>query len=278
MNPHLNASDAFVVGWLPGSEGGGVADVLVADANGDARYDFNGRLSFSWPSDGMGNPINAPDDEGVLYPFGYGLTYADNSEFTELSEESGVDQNARAFNGSIVDRGRTTPAFLSYLGDSSNANLPIMANALDSIGGGISIRGVDYRAQEDAREITWSGNGSASFSLRAHRPIDLTSFDDLDQLAITVDWKLGLDETDNVQLGMACGEGCGANVDVSEQLRDLPQDEWITSSIAVSCFVEEGLTPENVTRAFSLTGDTAMDITVHSVSIETTENTTISCQ
>ena len=278
VNPHLNASDAFVVGWLPGSEGGGVADVLVADENGDARHDFNGRLSFSWPSDGMGNPINSPEDEGVLFPFGYGLTYADRAEFTELSEESGVDQNARAFDGSIVDRGRTAPAFLAYLGDSSNANLPIMANALDSIGGGISIRGVDYRAQEDARELTWSGNGAASFGLRAHRPIDLTSFGDLDDLAITVDWQLGLDDGDNVEIGMACGEGCGATVDVSEQLRELPQGEWTTSSIAVSCFVEEGLTPENVTRAFSLTGDTAMDITVHSVSIEATENTTISCQ
>ncbi|MAF57141.1 MAG: hypothetical protein CMK03_04315, partial [Ponticaulis sp.] len=97
-------------------------------------------------------------------------------------------------------------------------------------------------------------------------------------LAITVDWQLGLDDGDNVEIGMACGEGCGATVDVSEQLRELPQGEWTTSSIAVSCFVEEGLTPENVTRAFSLTGDTAMEITVHSVSIEATENTTISCQ
>lgn len=278
VNPHLNASDAFVVGWLPGSEGGGIADVLIADEKGSPRHDFAGRLSFSWPSDGKGNPINAPEDEGVLYPFGYGLTYANSTEFTELSEESGVDQNARAFNGSIIDRGRTAPAFLAYLGDSSNGNLPIMANALDSIGGGISIRGVDYRAQEDARELKWSGNGAASFGLRAHRPVDLTAFGDLDDLAISVDWRLNLDDGDNVEIGMACGEGCGASMDVSEQLLELPQGQWLTSSIAVSCFVEDGLTPENVTRAFSLSGDTAMDITVHSVSVTTTQNTTISCQ
>ena len=29
VNREINASDAFVVAWLPGSEGGGVADVLV---------------------------------------------------------------------------------------------------------------------------------------------------------------------------------------------------------------------------------------------------------
>ncbi len=49
-NKELNASDAFVVAWLPGSEGQGVADVLFADTEGKARYDFQGKLSFSWPT------------------------------------------------------------------------------------------------------------------------------------------------------------------------------------------------------------------------------------
>ncbi|MEK9655864.1 MAG: glycoside hydrolase family 3 C-terminal domain-containing protein, partial [Halieaceae bacterium] len=34
VNAELNASDAFVVAWLPGSEGAGIADVLIADSNG----------------------------------------------------------------------------------------------------------------------------------------------------------------------------------------------------------------------------------------------------
>ena len=47
---NINNSDAFVVAWLPGTEGGGVADVLVADSKGKPRYDFTGRLSFDWPA------------------------------------------------------------------------------------------------------------------------------------------------------------------------------------------------------------------------------------
>src|SRR3546814_19713442 len=48
-NDLINLSDAFVAGWLPGSEGKGVADVLFAGADGKPAHDFRGTLSFAWP-------------------------------------------------------------------------------------------------------------------------------------------------------------------------------------------------------------------------------------
>ena len=47
VNKELNQSDAFVAAWLPGSEGGGISDLLFQR---DTSYDFTGRLSFSWPN------------------------------------------------------------------------------------------------------------------------------------------------------------------------------------------------------------------------------------
>src|ERR1700680_2207867 len=47
VNPEINASDAFVAAWLPGSEGEGVADVLFGTPKGTAKgeaIDFTGRL------------------------------------------------------------------------------------------------------------------------------------------------------------------------------------------------------------------------------------------
>ena len=64
----IDLSDAFVVAWLPGSEGAGIADVLVADNNGQARYDFTGKLPFAWPA----------DDAAAIdtrYKLGFGLSY-----------------------------------------------------------------------------------------------------------------------------------------------------------------------------------------------------------
>ncbi len=76
VTPEMNASDAFVAAWLPGSEGAGIADVLFTDANGEVVYDFKGTLPFSWPATANQHPINIGDDEyNPLFPFGYGLTY-----------------------------------------------------------------------------------------------------------------------------------------------------------------------------------------------------------
>jgi len=44
VNPELNASDAFVAAWLPGSEGSGIADVLFTKKDGSIPYDFKGKL------------------------------------------------------------------------------------------------------------------------------------------------------------------------------------------------------------------------------------------
>ena len=70
VNEELEASDAFVAAWLPGSEGQGVADVLFGD------HAPTGRLSFTWPRSADQHPINVGDEEyDPLFEFGYGLSY-----------------------------------------------------------------------------------------------------------------------------------------------------------------------------------------------------------
>ncbi len=66
----LDLADAVVAAWLPGTEGRGVADVLLG------AYAPTGKLSFSWPRSMDQIPINVGDNPyDPLFPFGYGLTY-----------------------------------------------------------------------------------------------------------------------------------------------------------------------------------------------------------
>jgi beta-glucosidase len=79
VNPEIDASDAFVAAWLPGSEGGGVADLLIGDGRGAPRYDFRGTLSFAWPAS-AGAPASGAAARAARMPApkfarGYGLNY-----------------------------------------------------------------------------------------------------------------------------------------------------------------------------------------------------------
>jgi beta-glucosidase len=65
-----------VVAWLPGTEGGGIADVLFRRKDGQVDYGFTGKLSYSWPGDRTGNTLNRNDpDYHPLFAYGFGLTY-----------------------------------------------------------------------------------------------------------------------------------------------------------------------------------------------------------
>lgn len=77
LGNYLEAFDAFVACWLPGSEAGsGIADVLFGD------YDFVGKLPVTWPKNvfglGMNSNRNDYDPSVVLYPFGHGLHYRED--------------------------------------------------------------------------------------------------------------------------------------------------------------------------------------------------------
>ena len=70
---------AIVEAWLPGSEGGGVADVLYG-----GTYNFTGTLTHTWPATAAQIPINAgpvysDEQHGTggtpMFAYGFGLKY-----------------------------------------------------------------------------------------------------------------------------------------------------------------------------------------------------------
>jgi beta-glucosidase len=65
----IEASQAFIAAWLPGSEGAGVADILFG------KVKPSGKLPHTWPASADQIPINAGDGKKPLFELGYGLTY-----------------------------------------------------------------------------------------------------------------------------------------------------------------------------------------------------------
>ncbi len=65
----MDASDALVAAWLPGTEGQGVADVLFGD------FKPTGRLPRPWPRDnnGLATAGGNPSGNAVQFPYGFSL-------------------------------------------------------------------------------------------------------------------------------------------------------------------------------------------------------------
>lgn len=69
----LESSDAFVAAWLPGTEGQGVADVLLGDVKP------TGKLPRSWPKETVTQLAQTNSPGKPLFPFGFGLSYNANN-------------------------------------------------------------------------------------------------------------------------------------------------------------------------------------------------------
>jgi beta-glucosidase len=66
----LADSSAFVAAWLPGTEAGGIADMLFGASKPV------GKLPFTWFESADDIPVHSRSAaKGVLFPLGYGLTY-----------------------------------------------------------------------------------------------------------------------------------------------------------------------------------------------------------
>lgn len=272
VNPHINRADAFVVGWLPGTQGAGIADVLAADQNGNPVYNFEGRLSFSWPSDGSGQPIAAESESGVQFPFGYGLNYQSQAaEMALLSEDAGVDAPNGAFTGKIVTQGAAQAPFSMFLGDSSNWKTPAEDFLSASLGKVLTSKGIDYRAQEDARQLTWQGNGRGLLSLQTQRQTDLSALGRVSELSLSLHYRLDERPSEQVLWAVGCGDNCGAKLNITQQLARSPLGKWQKLEVPLSCFTKAGLNPRSVNAPLLLETNGSLQLSLTQLAINKAE-------
>lgn len=265
-NPEINQSDAFVAAWLPGSEGGGVADVLIGDAQGAARHDFSGKLSFSWPKDARGEPLNVGQPGyDPLFAYGYGLTYASRANMAPLSEESGV-----VATGSIVDRyfvdGRFVGPWSLMLRDAGGEFRLGEEMAGASPRNGVTSRAADGRAQESARTLTFGPQGGQASIVAA--PVDLVRQAN-GEMALSMRYRVDQAATGPVTFGVG-----GGLVDVSSVFAQ-GVGEWRTIKVRLSCLRDAGANLSAVNEPFALVTAAPFAITVEDIQLASNEGDAI---
>lgn len=268
VNMELNASDAFVAAWLPGSEGRGIADVLLAKPDGEVNYDFQGRLSFSWPRYVTQTGVDTyKGQNSPLFPYGYGLTYDDQTEIANNLNEDGIDPNYGDLEESWLFVSRERSPWSFYLQDLGSE--PVLVTGNSATSGDINnllFHSVDRSTQEDARRLVWAGHQASEVSLVAGTNQD---FSDYFEEGSVLTFLLKVDQypTQEVDLSLNCEEGCSGIVSLAEMMKSQELSVWNDIFVDLNCFAADKSDLENLTEMFVLGTEGTLDISLSDIKV-----------
>ncbi len=256
VNRLLNLSNAFVATWLPGTEGGGVADVLFASPAGSGHYNFSGTLARPWP--GVPCPdVGAGSAKPARWLFapGYGLRYPSKREIPTLPTYPAVDACADASVLSVFHT-LAVPPFALYLADGnpahgareigSDMNADIDWPTSHPV---LRLRTVQVNTQQDAKSVTWLGTGS--FFAQSAQPRNLMSLVSA-HAALQFDVVITAPAKEPVKVYMGCGHGCVRNVDLTHTFAGYANGARHTVSIPLQCFIRHGADLSHVDVPFGV--------------------------
>ena len=251
-NPEINAADAFVAGWLPGSQGAGVADVLVAGRDGTTARPFTGTLPFAWPSDAR-SPVEKPQ-----FAVGYGLKYGANTTVPQLSEELGVDIAAALNVENFFSGGRARAPWVLSVTDAGGKR-PVESAPVASPGGMIAARSVDVRAQEDGKAFVWAG--PATLELTGPYADLLRQLNN--SFALRIDWRI--DAAGGTPVNLALG---GKAFDITDMVRAAAKGQVSTIKVPLRCFADAGANLRQVDNAVTVQADKGFAATLLNTNVE----------
>ena len=267
INQELNHSDAFMVIWQPGTEGGGVADVIFKAADGKIQHDVKGRLTFSWPKRPDQGPLNIGDEHyDPLFPYGYGLGYGDLDTLGDDLPEEGIAVQETTNVLEVFNRRPMTPWHIELEGGKNdravmNGNIAQVSTLTATV--------VDREVQEDARRVVWNGTGTGLVALSTENRQVLIDYLN-ERGVLEFDIKVDKAPTADVILRIGCGPSCNSDLPITDKINAIANTGWRRLTVDLACFPDVGsnfglvLPPEEffhlVLEPFTLVTDGELDI------------------
>ena len=275
MNRELNAADAFVAAWLPGSEGAGIADVVLRGRDGKTQHDFHGKLSYSWPKRADQNDNNAGQKHyDPLFPFGFGLRYADKGELAELSEDPGIDPDAARTNLWFDNGVATTGSTLRLVGADGKA-MDIVHPHATTTDGSLSMTAINTTIQEGARQFVFKGDGVVE--VRSNTPVDLGRETNGDMFVVATVRVDALPAGATAAIGAGCGAGCEGEVKIGDTLAKLPKGEWTRLGVQLKCLRVAGADTGKLDMPLFVRGSNGVQLALSKVVASTDFDHKVEC-
>ncbi len=311
VNKELNRSDAFVAAWLPGSEGGGIADVIFAAKKGEGkynddddgnryrnkrRYDFTGTLAFSWPAEDCQTPLNVGQQFGALFPYYFGLTYRDDVMLGMLDETSGdLGCGLRGGGGGggggiatepleVFVQGGNIDPWVLQMGDPSNwggtavdLSDPNNVTALMNVSAGPRVDSPTF--QSGGIMVTWTGGAGQFYSQGdGGAGEDLTSYVNAPNSALVFNVRSNAAPTGTVTTRIDCVFPCGGSLDLTPAYTAISDDgEWHELAIPLSCFETAGTDFMSVNTPFLVFTEGAWEADFATIRFEPDHAANVTC-
>jgi beta-glucosidase len=268
VNPEMNASDAFVAAWLPGSEGEGIADVLFRRADGTTAYDFTGRLGFSWPRTAMPVTFAASGRvQGALFERGAGLSLGSRSTVSALAEDPQIPAEWQSPAGSLFHAGHVVAPWTLFVADAGSQVHVTTARQASPHGALTVVLGADGIG------ATWSESQGGLLTISG-RAVDLRAAASRGG-ALELRYRVDRAPDKIVHLGMLCADDlCGSStarpsLDLTQTFKSAAHGEWRTLSVPLTCLTAADADLKDVEAPFALATGGRFGVTIADVRLVT---------
>lgn len=248
-NDLINLSSSFVAAWLPGTEGKGITDVLVAGEGGKPAHDFRGRLTFPWPAGACPNADSTPQ-----FPLDSGLRYGDTKTLGRLPEDATASCGEATALG-IFKQSDIAPFTLQMEAGGATQAVGNDMNATQrwpQAKPALQVATVQVNTQQDAKEVTWLA--PARFFARNPSKNNLAAMATA-RGVVQFDVVVKQAPAKPVQFTLGCGGGCGASLDLTATFSGDAVGRKQTVKVPLACFGKLGADLTGVDTPFSITAD-----------------------
>ena len=248
-NDLLNLSSSFVAAWLPGTEGKGITDVLVAGADGKPAHDFRGKLTFPWPAVACPNADSTPQ-----FALDSGLRYGDTKQVGALPEDATASCGEATALG-IFKQSDIAPFTLQMEAGGATQAVGNDMNATQrwpQAKPALQVATVQVNTQQDAKEVTWLA--PARFFARNPSKNNLAAMATA-RGVVQFDVVVKQAPAKPVQFTLGCGAACGASLALTATFSGDAVGRKQTVKVPLACFGKLGADLTGVDTPFSITAD-----------------------
>ena len=259
VNRQINASDAFIAAWLPGTESRGMTDVIFKKANNNINYDFIGKLPFSWPKNPFQANLNFYDSASdPLFAFDYGLNYESSTNLSFFNEE--LDQSFLELSELSLLNGSISEGFLGYIQENNLQQIQILSGQTISQSGVVSTELIDVEKQDDTLKVVLENSKFPNSLIIISQSI--LNLNNLEDGFLNIKARF-LDKEKPMYFIFMCGFDCMATLDLSNYFSE--SNEFSDYSIPLSCLVDQGVDLSKVNIPFILMSEGPMDVELRSI-------------